>query len=194
MHRRTWTRRTWTRRTWPGGFSCGPQSWRWRLPASRSRARSPRLADPAARAAALAPWRSADADRAGHDSDKACEPGCPEWISAEGVITPGRRAAFARLVASLGGRRLAVLISSHGGSLRDALEMGVLIRAKGLAVAVARTLSSTARSGRAIARMRGASRFPAAPSAPRPAPWSLRAASSGWSGLRRSSACTRSPP
>ena len=73
-------------------------------------------------------------------SDPACEPDCPEWISAEGVITPGTAPAFAKLVASLGGRRLPVLISSHGGSLRDALEMGVLIRAKGLAVAVARTL------------------------------------------------------
>jgi hypothetical protein len=75
-------------------------------------------------------------------SDPACEPNCPEWISAEGVITRGSAPAFAKLVASLGGRRLPVLISSHGGSVRDALEMGVLIRAKGLAVAVARTLFS----------------------------------------------------
>ena len=75
-------------------------------------------------------------------SDKACEPNCPEWISAEGVITPGSAPVFARLVAELGGRRLPVLISSHGGSVRAALEMGVLIRAKGLAVAVARTLVS----------------------------------------------------
>ncbi len=73
-------------------------------------------------------------------SDPACEPDCPEWISAEGTIAPGSASAFAKLVASLGGRRLPVLISSHGGSVRDALEMGVLIRSKGLAVAVARTL------------------------------------------------------
>jgi hypothetical protein len=75
-------------------------------------------------------------------SDKACEPNCPEWISAEGVITPGSAPALARLVNELGGRRLPVLISSHGGSVRAALEMGVLIRAKRLAVAVARTLVS----------------------------------------------------
>ncbi len=73
-------------------------------------------------------------------SDKACEPDCPEWISVEGTITPGSAAAFAKIVADLRGRRLPVLISSRGGSLRDALEMGALIRAKGLAVAVARTL------------------------------------------------------
>ena len=76
------------------------------------------------------------------DSDTACEPDCPEWLSAEGTITPGTAATFAKVVAGLGGRRLPVLISSHGGSLRDALEMGALIRAKGLAVAVARTLIS----------------------------------------------------
>ncbi|HXZ16222.1 MAG TPA: hypothetical protein VEH77_09685 [Roseiarcus sp.] len=73
-------------------------------------------------------------------SDKECAPNCPEWISAEGVITPGSAADLAKVVADLNGRRLPVLISSHGGSVRDALMMGALIRAKGLAVAVARTL------------------------------------------------------
>ncbi len=73
-------------------------------------------------------------------SDPACEPNCPEWISAEGVVTPGAAPAFAKFIADLGGRRLPVLISSHGGSVRDALAIGQLVRAKGLAVAVARTL------------------------------------------------------
>lgn len=73
-------------------------------------------------------------------SDPACAPDCPEWISAEGAIRPGTSAAFARVVAGLNGRRLPVLISSRGGALRDALEMGALIRSKGLPVAVARTL------------------------------------------------------
>jgi hypothetical protein len=75
-------------------------------------------------------------------ADPACGANCPEWISAEGAITSGTAGAFARIVNSLGGRRLPVLISSRGGSLRDALEMGALIRSKGLAVAVARTLFS----------------------------------------------------
>jgi hypothetical protein len=73
-------------------------------------------------------------------SDPACEPNCPQWISAEGVITPGAASAFAKTIADLRGRRLPILISSHGGSVRDALAMGQLIRSKGLAVAVARTL------------------------------------------------------
>jgi hypothetical protein len=73
-------------------------------------------------------------------SDPACEPNCPEWISAEGRIVPGTAGAFRKAILDLGGRRLPVLISSHGGSLGDALRMGELIRERRLAVAVARTL------------------------------------------------------
>ena len=73
-------------------------------------------------------------------SDPGCQPDCPEWISAEGAIAPGSAAAFAKVLADLNGRRLPVLISSRGGSVRDALTMGAMIRARGLAVAVARTL------------------------------------------------------
>ena len=73
-------------------------------------------------------------------SDPACQPNCPEWISAEGRIMPGTGAAFARAIADLSGRRLPVLVSSGGGSLADAAAMGQLIRQKRLVVAVARTL------------------------------------------------------
>src|SRR5271170_3860353 len=73
-------------------------------------------------------------------SDPACEPNCPEWISAEGMILPGTAGAFRKAILDLQGRRLPVLISSHGGSLGAALQMGALIRERRLAVAVARTL------------------------------------------------------
>ena len=73
-------------------------------------------------------------------SDPACQPNCPEWISAEGRIMPGSAKAFDKAIADLKGRRLPILISSHGGSLGDAMVMGFIIREKGLAVAVARTL------------------------------------------------------
>jgi hypothetical protein len=73
-------------------------------------------------------------------ADPACEPDCPEWLSAEGRIEPGSAAAFAEAVGRLNGRRLPILIHSRGGSVPDAIAMGELIRAKGLAVAVARTL------------------------------------------------------
>ena len=73
-------------------------------------------------------------------ADPACKPNCPEWLSAEGRIEPGTAAVFADAIAKLKGRRLPILIDSPGGSVADAAAMGELIRAKGLAVAVARTL------------------------------------------------------
>ena len=73
-------------------------------------------------------------------ADAACKPNCPEWLSAEGEIVPGSAKVFANAIASLKGRRLPILIHSPGGSVVDAGAMGELIRDKGLAVAVARTL------------------------------------------------------
>ncbi len=73
-------------------------------------------------------------------AEAACKPNCPEWLSAEGLIVPGSATAFAGAIANLKGRRLPILIHSPGGSVPDAIAMGELIRAKGLAVAVARTL------------------------------------------------------
>ena len=73
-------------------------------------------------------------------ADPACKSNCPEWLSAEGRIQPGTAKAFADAIANLKGRRLPILIHSPGGSVPDAAAMGELIRAKGLAVAVARTL------------------------------------------------------
>jgi hypothetical protein len=73
-------------------------------------------------------------------ADPACKPNCPEWLSAEGRIEPGSATAFADAIAKLKGRRLPILIHSPGGSVADAGAMGELIRSKGLAVAVARTL------------------------------------------------------
>jgi hypothetical protein len=73
-------------------------------------------------------------------ADPACKPNCPEWLSAEGRIELGSAKVFADAIGSLKGRRLPILIHSPGGSVADAGAMGELIRARGLAVAVARTL------------------------------------------------------
>jgi hypothetical protein len=73
-------------------------------------------------------------------ADPACEPNCPEWLSAEGRIEPGSARAFAEAINRLSGRRLPILVHSPGGSVTDAMAMGKLIRLRGLAVAVARTL------------------------------------------------------
>ena len=39
-------------------------------------------------------------------ADPACQPNCPEWISAEGIVTPGEAQDFAKIIEDLGGRRL----------------------------------------------------------------------------------------
>jgi hypothetical protein len=72
-------------------------------------------------------------------SDPSCQTLCPEWIAAQGMIVDGTAKTFADFVAGLGGRRLPVLIHSPGGVVKDALAMGRLIRARHLAVGVART-------------------------------------------------------
>ena len=69
----------------------------------------------------------------------ACQPNCPEWISAEGKIVTGSADALGRVVDALNGRRLPIFINSAGGSVEDAMAMGRVIRAKRLAVAVAHT-------------------------------------------------------
>jgi hypothetical protein len=91
---------------------------------------------PPARARGVHPMRFVRVTSA----DPACKPNCPEWLSAEGQIVPGSGKTFGDAIANLKGRRLPILIHSPGGSVADAWAMGELIREKGLAVAVARTL------------------------------------------------------
>ncbi|RVB64150.1 hypothetical protein ENZ75_28840, partial [Mesorhizobium sp. M7A.F.Ca.CA.002.04.1.1] len=68
-----------------------------------------------------------------------CNPDCPEWISAEGAITPQTPQKLRQLLATLGKRQLPVVISSKGGDLFSALAAGRLIHEKKLDVAVGRT-------------------------------------------------------
>lgn len=70
---------------------------------------------------------------------KECVPDCPEWIAAQGMITPETTASFKRVLNRLDGRKLPILVDSLGGSVPDSYEIGRLIRAKGLFVAVAET-------------------------------------------------------
>ncbi|RUZ72917.1 hypothetical protein EN943_28855 [Mesorhizobium sp. M7A.F.Ca.US.006.01.1.1] len=72
-------------------------------------------------------------------SDPLCNPDCPEWISAEGAITPQTPQRLRELLAVPGNQRLPLLISSRGGDLFSALTAGRLIHERKLAVAVART-------------------------------------------------------
>ncbi len=73
-------------------------------------------------------------------SQPGCEPKCAEWISAEGGIVLATAEQLRKVVNSLGGRKLPILIHSGGGVVHQAMLMGFLIRARGLDVAVARTV------------------------------------------------------
>jgi TPR repeat protein len=72
-------------------------------------------------------------------SDVACEPDCPEWISAEGRITAATVGQFKRAIKAMGDKRLPIIIQSPGGDVQAALAIGRLIRAKKLDVAIGRT-------------------------------------------------------
>jgi hypothetical protein len=73
-------------------------------------------------------------------SQPGCEPKCAEWVSAEGEIVAATAELLRKIVNSLGGRKLPILIHSRGGKANQAMLMGFLIRARGLDVAVARTV------------------------------------------------------
>lgn len=73
------------------------------------------------------------------DSRRNCEPLCPEWIVADGVITKDTPAAFDQIVGYLGPRRPLLVLNSQGGELDAAIQLGRLIRANGFNTAVAET-------------------------------------------------------
>lgn len=73
-------------------------------------------------------------------SSPACKPDCPKWIYAEGELKPGTAARFAKFLKSLGKASYPVVLNSPGGSVESALEMGRLIRKRGLDVVVATTI------------------------------------------------------
>ena len=73
-------------------------------------------------------------------SGKHCKEECPQWIAAEGEITAATPGQFAKVFKQLGKRKLPVLIRSPGGSISHAMEVGRMIRKRGLDVAVGFTL------------------------------------------------------
>lgn len=65
-----------------------------------------------------------------------CKDVCTQWIAAEGEITGATPAQFAKVFKQMGKRKLPVLIRSPGGSIAAAIEIGRMIRKRGLDVAV----------------------------------------------------------
>lgn len=68
-----------------------------------------------------------------------CEPLCPEWISAEGTITRSTPAEFKKLLKKLGDKRLPVIVTSPGGHVEAAWELGRMLRARKLDIGVGLT-------------------------------------------------------
>jgi hypothetical protein len=62
------------------------------------------------------------------NSDPVCEPTCPEWVYATGVIDRGTPSKFRRLVKTLKGARVPIVFNSYGGDILAALELGQEIR------------------------------------------------------------------
>ena len=68
-----------------------------------------------------------------------CEPNCPEWIYGEGQIVSETPDAFRKILRKAGNRRLPLIIMSPGGNVMASLEMGRIVRKRGIAVEVSAT-------------------------------------------------------
>ena len=68
-----------------------------------------------------------------------CEPNCPEWIYGEGQIVGATPRAFRKILKQAGDRKLPLLIVSPGGNVTAALEIGRMIRKRGMNVEVSAT-------------------------------------------------------
>lgn len=72
-------------------------------------------------------------------ADPKCGDTCAEWISAEGDIDGATADKFRAVLRSIGNRKLPVFINSPGGRINVSMEVGRMIRARGLDVFVTRT-------------------------------------------------------
>lgn len=69
-----------------------------------------------------------------------CRPNCPEWISASGTIKPNTPSKLRKILKQMGKRRLPIILDSRGGAVNAAIEMGRIIRKRGLDVAIGKTM------------------------------------------------------
>jgi hypothetical protein len=65
-----------------------------------------------------------------------CEPDCPEWIAAQGEIKADSQQKLRRVIQSLKGRKLPILLNSPGGHVDSGLAMGRMVREAGLTTAI----------------------------------------------------------
>lgn len=67
---------------------------------------------------------------------------CADWIAAEGQITADTPKKLRKMLKVIGKRTLPVIVRSPGGDVAAAMEMGLMIRKKGLSVAVGGSMLS----------------------------------------------------
>lgn len=78
----------------------------------------------------------------------ACGPGCDSWIAAEGSIDADAAARLRHVLEKLGKLKLPIYFNSQGGNLLQGLEIGRMLRARGMTASVARTLPAKCLSKR----------------------------------------------
>lgn len=71
---------------------------------------------------------------------RSCEPACPEWIAARGVMRPQTPKVFAAFLKQFGSQQRNLVIESPGGDLDATIAFGKLIRKHGISVAAAVTV------------------------------------------------------
>jgi len=75
-----------------------------------------------------------------HGEPNSCGAGCDTWIAAEGRIEENAPAHLRRVLEQAGKRKLPIYFNSPGGGMREAMEIGRMLRSRGLTAGVARTL------------------------------------------------------
>jgi hypothetical protein len=86
-----------------------------------------------------------------HGGKPGCEPGCPDWIAAQGKIVAGKTLSqFKFVLRRLQGRKAPVFLNSGGGDVNEALAIGRLIRTYQLDTAVIKTEFAACAAGDAV--------------------------------------------
>src|SRR5215472_13106732 len=70
----------------------------------------------------------------------ACGRGCAEWIAGEGRFDEGAAQRFREFLAVLAKRDLPIFFNSDGGLLREAVQIGLMLRENRMTAGVARTV------------------------------------------------------
>jgi hypothetical protein len=71
----------------------------------------------------------------------ACGRGCTEWIPGEGRFDEGAAQRFREFLAVLAKRDLPIFFSSDGGLVREAVQIGLILRENRMTAGVARTVA-----------------------------------------------------